>query len=261
MRTRLVLVVALAVSALTNGSVVHAGPSLVTQSQSFVMTGDAQVFRTHDIYQQTKTIGLEFSGTPGSVVIAGEPAYLTSVSFDLTTELFYMINVNAQDYTWFSDCYTEAGYGLSLSVIYPDQSRLLYSDHKVPVTVHGESWFSGSLAYYHKEVNESPGQSFTLSADDDDLSLLDVDKFTVEVQRDLLMCLFDWDTNDNWNLIALHKFRWEGDLTISYQYEDAPVPTPVPIPSATLLLCSGLVGLVGFRRHVTEGNERRPSEN
>ena len=262
MSKTLALIIISIVVTVTSGNVVHAGPSLVTQTQSFVMTGDARLSRPDKLWQWPKTIGLEFSGTPASIVIAGKPARLTSVNFDLTTDFFCMLNVNAVDDTWFSDCYTEAGYVLQFSVVYPDQTRPLFSHWKIPIVVHGESFgFGGCWANYHDDLYGSPGQSFSLSADDRDLSFLDVDKFTVEVQRDLIMSLFDWDTNDNQNFISVHKFTWKGDLTVSYQYEDAPVPTPVPTPSAILLLGSGLVGLAGFRKKSREAGDRRSPGN
>jgi PEP-CTERM motif-containing protein len=248
MRERRVLVIVLAVFALANGKVVQATPSLVTETQSFVMTGDAKVSRTPDPWAKTTTRGLEFSGRPGSIVTAGKPARLTSVSFDLTTDLFYMINVNAVDGTEFSDCYTKASYVLSLGVLYPDQYRPLYSDHAIVEVSDRSYWLSRSWDNWHKEVHTGLEQSFSISADDCDLSFLDDDSYTVELKRGLLMYLLGWDTNDSLNFISMQKFTWKGDLTITYQYEDAPVPTPVPLPSAMLLLCSGLIGLAGFRR-------------
>jgi len=199
--------------------------------------------RSHEYWLETKTVGLEFAGTPGSIVLAGRPAYLTRVSFDLATRLDYMINVNAVDYDVFSDCYTRAGYALSLGFghggfLFPDQDRILYSAFDASIKISSWSMLSRSWANYHKEVHTQVGRSFSRSADDYDLSFLDVDTFTVELQRGLLLLLYDWDTNDSINHIALSDYKWEGDLTISYEYEYGPVPPAVPIPSAVFLLWS-----------------------
>jgi hypothetical protein len=71
-------------------------------------------------------------------------------------------------------------------------------------------------------VREEFGQSFSLSANDYDLSFLAVDNFTVSIQRHLFMRLISWDNNDTYNYITLHHYSWEGDSPITYEYEYAP---------------------------------------
>jgi hypothetical protein len=225
-----------------------ASAALFTQIQSFTMYGDAKVSRTEVPLINTKTIDLEFLGAPASIVIDGNQMKLTNVIYDLTTKLDYMINVNCYDTTCFSDCYTEAGYILQEALgagglLFPDQERILYMDYKFPVVVHSETWTcEPAWGNYHKDVHEQPGQLFSMSANDYDLSFLYIDNFTVEIQRDLILTLFDWDTNDSINRINLSRYKWEGDLTISYEYE------AVPIPESVWLLGSGLIALVGLGR-------------
>jgi hypothetical protein len=201
--------------------------------------------KTHDLWAEMRTIDLEFSGTPGSIMIAGEPAPLTSVSFDLTSKLDYKINVMCRDYSSWSDCYTRASYCLLNGfgpggLMFPDQDFTpLYIDHDSVEVSHWcmSGWAS---ADYYKEVHERPGRFFSISADDYDLSFLDVDNFTIEILRNQFLIMSDCDPNDDVNCIIL-GYKWEGDLTISYEYD------AVPIPGAVWLLGSGLLGLIGIR--------------
>ncbi len=252
MKKSLVFFIILIVFTLTNGKLLHAIPYLVTQSQSFTMrpNGPFNISKRSDIFTYTRTMDLDFLGTPGSIVIGGEPAPLTSVSFDLTTELRYSVAVICQDGV-FCDCYVEAyyfiqegfGYG---GLLFPDQDRILHVDYDVHIIVHDPGGLEAAFAWWLKEVDESPGQFFSLSANDYDLSFLDVDNFTVELQQGMFMGLIKWDHGDEMDLIKLFHYNWEGDLTITYEYEYT--PAPIPEPGTLWLLSTGLIGLVGFRK-------------
>jgi hypothetical protein len=259
MRTISIALSGLILSVLINANMANAAPYIVTQSQSFTLNPSASIIygssTSNELYR-VDSKDVTFSGTPGSILVAGGSATLTSVSFDLTSTLDYRFLVNCTDGP-FSDCYTQGAYlvrhewetseGMFPTVELGD--RVVHWAHTPSLQAHSSGEYTGTYDWQDEVVHAEPGQSFSLTASVDDLSFLDTDYFTVSVKRTLLLMMRDWDTNDEYNSVWFTNYFWIGNLTISYEYDYTPTPAPVPEPGVVLLVASGLIALRGLRRN------------
>jgi hypothetical protein len=258
MRKSSVALFGLVLSVLINFNIAHAAPYVVTQSQSFALyPPNSRLINEAGQFYRYDWENLEFYGTAGSIIIGGEAAALTRVSFSLVSKLDYGFTVGCRD-EWYSDCYTQGAYAIyhdwrtdeSMFPMFEGFNRIVHFASRASVQAHDSGGpFSAEDIEYERVLAE-PEHSFSLSAKDYDLSFLDIDNYLVTVKRSLYLYMLDLDTNDYLNVVSIHHYSWEGNLTITYEYEYEPTPAPVPEPRIILLVASGLIALTGLRRTV-----------
>ncbi len=208
--------------------------------------------KTFDQYHlaQTRDIDLTFIGAPSSLTLVGKRWDLSSVSFQIEGWVSYAVEAYCTDGV-FSDCVTKGTY----SIVHDFTDDNVFSPFfggmwamqfdSANINLHGESSWDIASDSYRKTHKDPTYRSTVFFPEYVDLSFVDVESYTIQLYRQLTIDLNHFDSNDDENYIQIVDYKWEGNVTIAYEYNV--VSTPIPEPGAAFLLGFGMLGIAGAR--------------
>ena len=245
-------------------STVLAAPYVISQTENFTLTIAEELRVDEDdmngesrlIIGKIYEINIPFQGAPSSIELAGETWSFSGVNVELSGTGDYSFEMYCH-HCMVCDCYTQAychvfNYLGAGGIILPDQPTELYADQHWSA-VHGEGFpllHDASATGWIRDTF-STQQTYSASTGDYDLSMLEVEDFTVQLQCEIADGIWDRDTGDWHNYVFLEYYHWNGSIRIDYEYTQ----NPIPLPSTLLLFSSGLFGLVMVGRRTYLGSK------